>query len=195
MIRSNMISLFIFVLFLVVSIGLPFFSFEGYSILSNTTSHLGAQSSPYSWVMNMVFVCLGVMAVWITYQSRIRYHQIVGLIFGLSLALTGFFQHAPLIDSVSVNQQHDLIHSIFASITGFSFTLLAAGHGFISQGSQRTAGIIMAFVATSISIGMMLFPSIMGLLQRVMFVSAFGWLFFYMEAPKNKQINYNSDFN
>ncbi|WP_207706936.1 DUF998 domain-containing protein [Alkalibaculum sporogenes] len=180
--------MFIFCLFLVVSNGLALFSFAGYSILSNTTSHLGAQGSPYSWVMNIVFICLGVMAISITYHSRIRYHQILGVVFGLSLVLTGFFKHAPLVDSVSVNQQHDLIHSIFASLTGFSFTLLTAGHGLISRGMQRTVGIIMVFVAIIISIAMMTFPSIMGMLQRVMFVSAFGWLFFYMKAPKNRQI-------
>jgi len=193
--NPKIIPLLIFISFLIVSNGLPAFSFPGYSILSNTTSHLGAQGSPYSWVMNIIFIGLGIAAIQVTYSTRIRYHQIVGAVFGLSLMSTGLFHHAPLLDSVPVNQLQDQVHSFFASATGFSFTLLAAGHGFISTGPQKNAGIIMAFVAIIISIAMVIFPAIMGLLQRVMFVSAFGWLFFYMESPRNRQINKKFNFD
>ncbi|MFD1031379.1 DUF998 domain-containing protein [Metaplanococcus flavidus] len=189
------VSLLIFFLFLVVSNGMALFSFSGYSLLSNTTSHLGAKGSPNSWVMNSVFVALGTMAILVTFHTGVRYHQIVGAIFGLSLVMTGFFQHAPLIQSMSVNQLEDQIHSIFAGITGFSFTILAVDHTFISSGSQRTAGIIMAIVAIVISLAMMNFPAIMGLLQRVMFVSAFGWLFFFLKTPNGTQVFKNPNFD
>lgn len=185
--RHTRISLSIFVLFIVVSTGLAFFSFEGYSILRNTTSHLGAQGSPHSWMMNMVFIALGTMSIWITYRSKIRYHQIVRAFFGISLLLTGLFQHAPLVEFVQADPLQDLMHSIFADTTGFSFTMLAIGHGIMSHGFQRSAAIIMAFASIIISIAMMAFPEIMGLLQRIMFVSAFGWLFFYMKPPQDKQ--------
>lgn len=182
--RNKGISMICYILFLIVSIGLPFFSFEGYSILSNTTSHLAAQGSPFAWVMDVVFVCLGVMAIITAYATQIRYHQVIGGIFGLSLVMTAFFPHVPLVSSVPVNLLQDQVHSIFASMTGFSFTLLAIGHGVMSQGRQRVGGIIIAAIAILISLGMMTFPSLMGLLQRIMFVSAFGWLFFYMEPPQ-----------
>jgi hypothetical membrane protein len=42
---------------------LPFFSVDEYSILKNTTSHLGAQGAPYAWVMNVVFTLLGTAAI------------------------------------------------------------------------------------------------------------------------------------
>lgn len=187
--KTKILSLLIFVSFLIASNGMAVISFPGYSILSNTTSHLGAQGSPYSWIMNIIFISLGLMAIRVTYSTRIRYHQVMGAIFGLSLVAAGFFQHAPLVDSVPVNQLQDRIHSLFATSTGFSFTLLAAGHGFISTGPQRTAGIVMAMVAVIISIAMGIFPAISGLLQRIMFVSAFGWLFFCMEPPRNRQLN------
>lgn len=185
--KNNRLSIIIIFLFLIVSTGLPFYSFEGYSILSNTTSHLGAQGSPYAWLMNLVFIALGLMSIWITFQSKILYHQILGLIFGFSLVLTGIFQHAPLNNLLPINLLHDQLHSIFATTTGFSFTLLAAGHGFISIGMQRTVGIIMSIVATLLSILMVVFPDVMGILQRLMFISAFGWLFFFMVPPKKRQ--------
>ena len=173
-----------YALFLLVSTGLVFFSFEGYSLLSNTTSHLGAQGSPNAWLMNLVFVCLGLMAALTTYTTRIRFHQVMGAIFGLSLVMTAFFQHAPLVPGIPVNQLHDMWHSVFASSTGFSFTILAAGHAFLSQNRQRYVALFMAVIATVIPLGMMAFPAYMGLFQRLMFISAFGWLFFFMKAPQ-----------
>lgn len=174
----------IYILFLVVSFGLPFFSFDGYSILSNTISHLAAQGAPFAWVMDIVFICLGVLAIYACYSTKVLYHQIIGGIFGLSLIMTGFFPHAPLVENVPVNLLYDKLHSIFASTTGFSFTLLALGHGIMNSGRQRVLGMIMAAIAILISLGMMIFPSFMGLLQRIMFISVFGWLFFYMKLSK-----------
>lgn len=185
--NKEIISNIVYILFLVVSFGLPFFSFKGYSIISNTTSHLAAQGSPFAWAMDIIFVCLGVMAIIINYTTRVRYHQFIGGIFGLSLIMTAFFPHAPLVENVPVNLLFDEIHSIFASITGFSFTLLAVGHGIVSRGKQQFGGFIMAAIAMLVSIGMMTFPPFMGILQRIMFISAFGWLFFYMKPPLQSQ--------
>lgn len=164
--------------------GLPFYSFKGYSILSNTTSHLAAQGSAYAWIMDFIFLCLGVMAIKNTFVTGVLYHRVIGGIFGFSLIMAAFFAHAPLVVGVPVNLLEDQVHSIFASAAGFSFTLLSIGHGVMSRGKQRLGGIIMATIALAISMGMMVFPALMGLLQRIMFLSAFGWLFFYMKAPK-----------
>ncbi len=177
-----------FILFVVISFGLPFYSFEGYSILSNTTSHLAAQGSPHAWIMDLVFVILGVVTILNTFATRVRYHQVIGGLFGISLVMTAFFPHAPLVEGVPVNMLQDQVHSIFATITGFSFTLLAIGHGLMSKGSERVFGVLMAIIATLFSLGMMSFPSLMGLLQRIMFISAFGWLFFYMDPPNERNL-------
>ncbi|OPL10084.1 MAG: hypothetical protein AVO34_12265 [Firmicutes bacterium ML8_F2] len=91
---------FSYTFFLLVSTGLAFFSFEGYSLPSNTTSHLGAQGFPHAWLMNLVFVCLGLMAFLVTFATRIRFHQVLGALFGLSLILTAFFPHAPLVSGL-----------------------------------------------------------------------------------------------
>ncbi len=174
------LAVFSFILFLTVSFLLPFFSFKGYSVLSNTTSHLGAQGSPYAWVMNTVFILLGIMTILHTGRTGSLYSRIFGLIFGLSLALTGVFQHAPLAESVQVvNQFHDLLHSIFATATGFSFTIFAAGHAFMSRGAQRIAAVALAVIAIAVPLIMFGIPSVMGITQRFMFIAAFYWLFFY----------------
>jgi len=185
--NKRIISIVVYILFLVVSFGLPFFSFKGYFIISNTTSHLAAQGSPLAWVMDIIFVCLGIMAIIINYTTQVRYHQVIGGIFGLSLIMTAFFPYAPLVKDVPINLLFDEMHSVFASITGFSFTLLAVGHGIISREKQRVGGFIVATIAMLVSIGMMMFPAFMGILQRIMFISAFGWLFFYMKPTLQNQ--------
>jgi len=184
----KIISIICFTIFLLVSFGLPFFSFEGYSIISNTTSHLAAQGSPYALLMDIVFVSLGLLAIIITYNTKVIYHQVIGGLFGLSLIMTAFFPHGPLVANTQVNVLQDQLHSIFASTTGFSFTLLAIGHTIMSKGKQRYWGIIIATIAILISLAMMLFPSLMGILQRIMLISAFSWLFFYMKVPNNTKL-------
>ncbi len=178
------LAIFCYILFLLVSFLLPFFSFEGYSVISNTTSHLGAQGSPYAWIMNIVFILLGVMAILHTWKTRYLYPRILGLIFGLSLAMTGVFQHAPLVESVDVNQFQDVLHSFFATTTGFSFTFLAAGHVFMSRGVQRKVAIVLALIAMVVPLIMFGIPSVMGITQRFMFIAAFYWLFFYYMPEK-----------
>ena len=66
-----------YVLFLIVSFLLPFYSFEGYSILSNTTSHLGAQGSPNAWLMNTVFIILGLVAILKTYPTGVPFTRVL----------------------------------------------------------------------------------------------------------------------
>ncbi|MCC5891384.1 DUF998 domain-containing protein [Exiguobacterium sp.] len=130
----------VFLAFLIVSTGLPSFSFDGYSLVRNTTSHLGAQGSPFAWVMNVTFIALGVTAVLVSWKTRVTYHQVLGTCFGVSLVLTGVFHHAPLVDGIPVNLSHDQLHSVFASTTGLFFTLLATGHGFMNAGRHRVVG-------------------------------------------------------
>ncbi len=58
----------------------------------------------------------------------------------------------------------------------------------MSRGAQRWGALIMTTVAIVIPIAMFGIPEIMGLLQRVMFISAFWWLFFYMRAPSGLSV-------
>jgi hypothetical protein len=124
---------------------------------------------------------LGIVAILHTWKSRYIYTRIFGFIFGLSLAMTGVFQHAPLVERVDVNLFHDLLHSFFATSTGFSFTLFAAGHAFLSRGTQRRAAIALALIAIAVPLIMFGIPSVMGIAQRLMFITAFYWLLFYYE--------------
>jgi len=55
---------------------------------------------------------------------------------------------------------------------------------FLSRHRQRYLALVMMAVAILVPLGMMAVPAYMGLFQRLMFISAFGWLFFLMKTPQ-----------
>jgi len=144
----KMLLVIVYILFILVAFLLPLYSFEGYSIISNTTSHLGAQGSPNAWVMNLTFITLGLASIFVVILSKVRFHQVIGSIFGISLILTGIFQHGSFIEGYTSNLFEDQLHSIFATMTGISFVFLAFGHGFMSHGKQRLLGFSLGLVAS-----------------------------------------------
>lgn len=173
------------VLFLLVSFLLPLFSFEGYSWRMHTTSHLGAQGSPHAWIMNLVFVLLGIRAVQVTRVSPVPWVRVFGILFGGSLLLTGVFRHAPLAGGVPVDTLQDAMHSVFATATGFAFALLAFAHGVVNRGPQRTAAFLLVCIAALVPLLMMRFPLGMGISQRIMFLCAFSWLFLFFRPASS----------
>jgi hypothetical membrane protein len=169
-------------MFLVVFI-LPFFSVREYSILKNTTSHLGAQGAPYAWVMNMVFALLGIATIVDGWMRLSKYwvHKVVLTIFGISLVLTAFFQHAPIVPGVEFNILEDDLHSKFASITGFSFTIFTIAAAFIESTNRRKViAVVMGIIAILLSILIFNVAELAGVWQRMMFIIMFAWLMIFL---------------
>lgn len=162
---------------------LPFFSSDNYSILRNTTSHLGGQNMPNAWVMNLTFVLLGITVVWAGWKflGNFWLHKILLLGFGLSLILVAVYSHAPIDPRLSSNEYEDFLHSVFAKTTGWTFTILAGAMIFIvkSKFHKILAGAIAIFV-TLLSLMMFWEPTthLMGIWQRMIFLSSFAWLIY-----------------
>ncbi len=162
---------------------LPFHSVDEYSILKNTTSHLGAQNAPYAWVMNMVFVLLGATAIvegWLR-LGNYWLHKVILAVFGTSLIVTGVFRHAPIVPDVPFSTYEDGLHSLFASITGFSFTLFAIAAAAIEPTKVRRL-VAMGAGAVAILVSILIFrmEDYAGIWQRLMFIVAFAWLLFFL---------------
>ncbi len=177
--RPVLLLAIIYGIMIIVIFVLPFYSSETYSIFRNTTSQLGAQHTPNAWIMNVTFVGLGigsVVAGWSFYRT-FWMHRITLLIFGISLLLAGIFHHAPVDPDIPFDQQADELHSLFASITGFSFTLLSIATGFIlKETSAKVIAIGVGILATLLSLLMFNVPEYMGIWQRMIFVFCFGWM-------------------
>lgn len=85
--------LYTFLLLLLIMFLLPFYSADTYSIVKNTTSHLGAQSTPNAWIMNLAFILAGISCIleaWL-HLRKYWFHKMLLSIFGLSLMFTGIF--------------------------------------------------------------------------------------------------------
>lgn len=171
----------IYPLMLLVIFILPYFSTKGYSIITNTTSELGAQNTPNAWAMNTIFVLLGLSAIitaWRTFDGLLL-HKIILLVFGISLILTAYFRLGP-IEGGDFNTEHARLHSVFASSTGFAFTILAIATAFVVNNPQeRFMAITAAVLATVLSMLMFSVEGYRGIWQRGIFILCFAWLLFH----------------
>ncbi len=172
-----------YILMLLVIFILPFYSLENYTILKNTTSHLGAQNTPNSWIMNITFIMLGVTSIWTGWRFLGQYwfQKATLMVFGIALSMTAIFQHAPIDASLGFSVQEDQMHSLFANITGFSFSIFAISIGFITERKKHK---IWAFTVTLLApllSALMFFKhteSWMGIWQRCIFIGMFGWMIY-----------------
>lgn len=166
---------------------LPFFSVPEYVIFKNTTSHLGAQNAPNAWIMNLSFILIGAATIHEMWKAlgAFWFQKIIISVFAIGLIMTGIFHHAPIVEGIPFSDFQDQMHSIFASIVGFSFTLFAISIAFIEEEKNRR---IIAFIVClgSMAISVLIFtvPDFAGIWQRIMFIGAFGWLIDYINRLK-----------
>jgi hypothetical membrane protein len=162
---------------------LPSFNVDEYSIPKNTTSHLGAQGAPYAWVMNVVFGLLGIAVIVDGWKRLEKYwlHRVVLTIFGISLILTAFFQHAPIVSGVEFSELEDDLHSKLATITGFSFIFFAISAAFIeSTNVRRLIAVGIGIIASLLSMLIFNVADLAGIWQRMMFIITFAWLMYFL---------------
>lgn len=174
-----------YVILILVMFVLPFFSEENYSILRNTTSQLGAQKTTNAWIMNITFAMMGLASIYAGWQHYQVYwfHKIMLLLFGLSLVFAGIFSHAPLDKDLVFSIREDEIHSIFASLTGFGFTVLAISTAFIKRDkSQMILPIAIGLLATLLSLMMFSIEAYAGIWQRLIFICSFGWMIYEFKS-------------
>ena len=183
-------ALYSYMIMLIVIFVLPFFSAEGYSIIRNTTSQLGAQNTPNALIMNVVFALLGVTFAVDVLSIRYTHwlYKVCGALFGLSLLGSAIFHHAPIQESVAFRVWEDQLHSFFASLTGFAFVGISFSSG-VLEGNTPSGRMAFAAAAISVLMSLLMFlaPDYMGIWQRTMFALCFLWLLLDSNAKRRKQ--------
>ncbi len=177
----------LYLILLLVIFILPFYSVESYSILQNTSSHLGAQHAPYAWVMNTTFVLLGIgsmLSGW-PYLKGYGFHKLALLLFGFSLIGAALYQHAPIIAGVAFDAMEDRMHSLFSSVTGASFTVFALSAAFILRHrTAKVSALSVGVLAIVLSVLIFTVTEYRGIWQRAMFIVAFGWLIVFFNGQE-----------
>jgi hypothetical membrane protein len=165
----------------------PLYTVDEYSIVTNLVSELAAQHTPNNFIMICAFIALGVGVVY----DGVRTFQIPLLpfiLFGLAMAIVGIFPHKPLDASRSFNTLYHNLHGIVASIAGTAITVGLIWQGFRTYGRQRLICFYIALIATVLPILMLSIPSYKGIIQRVMYLHIFSWLWLkypFILADKN----------
>lgn len=176
----------VYLLMLLAAFILPFFSSESYAITQNSLSELGAQATPGNWIMNLVFILLGVVTVLLGTKVLKRFWFPLYLLyfFALALGLSAIYKHAP-IDDVFFWEREHLLHSIFSFLAGTSFSAYCIAVMFIiKRRVEKASAILMFCLAIGLSLLMLQFPEYKGIFQRVLFITAFGWLFYSLVTFK-----------
>lgn len=177
----------VYLAMLLVIFILPFFSAPGYSMLRNTTSQLGAQLTPNAWIMNLVFILLGLATLvegWPLLKG-FWFQRLFLVIFCSALIGTAIFRHAPITPGLAFDLQADQWHSSLASLTGSSFVIFAISSAFIEQGFwPRVLAIFAGLGATVLSLLFFNLPSFAGIWQRLIFILAFAWFIYFFSRPR-----------
>jgi len=172
-------------LLLLVMFILPVYSTSEYSIIRNTLSQLGAQNTPNAWIMNFTFMSLGIGSIitgW-RYFEGFAFQRLFLILFGISLTLTAFFNHAPVNNLIQYKIQEDGWHSYFIFTAVLTFVILTFSTAFIlEKQSDRlltaAAGVSVIFLSILISE----VPNAAGVWQRLLFIISFGWMIYSFKS-------------
>lgn len=180
-----------YVLLMVVMFLLPPFSASDYSLLKHTTSQLGAQSTPNAWIMNVTFIALGLSTIVAGWKFLKSYwlQRIVLLVFGVSLVFVAIYSHAPIDITLDYSHREHQIHSVFSSITGFSFTMFAFSMAFIFKHMyDRWVAMLVGVFSILLTTLMFSISDFAGIWQRMIFIMSFGWLIYVFGSKRKKKL-------
>lgn len=160
----------------------PLYTVADYSVVANLISELGAQHTKNNFIMITAFILLGA-GIAIDGIIRFKLSLLPFILFGVTMASVGVFPHKPIDAALGYNATHHNIHGILASVAGTFITIGFIWQGFLARGRQRIVCFYMATVALVLPILMLNFPSLQGIIQRLMYLQILGWI--WMKYPRS----------
>jgi len=154
---------------------------SSYSWVAHTTSESAAQGVEGAWLARMGFLLWGFGVFWEVRLNRSRWDKWTRrfhVAFGVLMIATAAFSARPWVADAQFDPTEDTLHSFTATAMGFAFALGVLGvmlHQ-LRNGSRRvTFEVIAIAAATLIPICMSIWGDVDGLLQRLMFLTAYSW--------------------
>lgn len=171
----------VYLLMVLVMFVLPVFSFEGYSLVGNSLDELGAQASPGNWVMNTVIILLAIVTAILGTKALRRFWLPLYLLyfFSFSLLFMGIYKHAPVATELLLWGREHITHSVFSMIAGACFSLYCLVIALrLQKPKDKVIAFVMLLLAIVLSFLMFNLPEYKGIFQRVLFLTAFAWIFY-----------------
>jgi len=157
----------------------PFYTVDGYSVVQNVVSELGAQNTKNSSVMLTGFLALGLGLV-VDGMRRFQWSALPFIAFGVFMALAGLFAHKPLAPSVPFSEATHAVHSALASLAGVAVTVGLVWYAIRARSTwRRGTAVVLGALCVVLPLGMLAVPPYQGLIQRAMYLLVFAWLWAY----------------
>lgn len=153
---------------------------DSYNWILHTTSESAAQGVAGAWMARLGFLLFGLSVLWLARAASDRWGRWGTLALGLFgvMMVAAAFSHKPWESGIPFDETEDLLHSITATVMGFAFALGVVAVGIrrpIPAGWHRVLDSIALVAAMAIPLAMSQSASHAGVLQRLMFLTAYGW--------------------
>lgn len=167
---------------------LPYLTVPDQSVISDTLSDLGAQSTPFSWIINSVFAALAfgsVISGWKWFEG-FGFHRIILTLFGISLTFASIFNQAPVSPDIPFSISEDGWHSYLMNTTWLTFIILTFSTALIlEKPADRMVTVITALSSLLWFLLVSETEKTAGIWQRLQFITGFGWML-YMFSKNEK---------
>ncbi|MCP4937373.1 MAG: DUF998 domain-containing protein [bacterium] len=173
--------------FIVVIFAAHFFMPPEYDWTQNTISDLAAQGLKYQWIMQLGFIGFGLLlnggfvSKFISART-VFYPDVLIMVYGFAVLLTGVFSTEPFLEGVSFSIQEANLHSIFAQVAGVFFSIAILAY-LISSPDPKSKLFHTIFLIFVIGISMVfglaeneIIQLGRGLIQRTLYLVSFVWL-------------------
>lgn len=170
----------------------PWYAPAMYSPVSQVISELAAQNTQGNRIMATTFVLVGLAiaadGLLSAGQDHLPWQEVPFVLFGLCFAAAGLFGHRPYVDALPWNPTAHTIHSILASVSGTALSIGLGWQSFVARARLYrwwTGG--LAAVCLLFPLLMLLWPSLQGVTQRLMYALVlWGWFWPFHPVPGPK---------
>ncbi len=152
---------------------------QSYSWVELGTSEAAAQGIAGAWVTRAGFVLFGLAVLGVCVLRHRAWKALAtGLhgCFGVGMVMVAVYSHAPWEAGARYVELEDQLHSVFASVVGFSFIAGVATTLVVRR--PRTRASVLGDVAALLIAGtvpLLMAAPVWGMLQRLMFLTAAAW--------------------
>ena len=163
------------VLFALAPLALP----QSYSWVRLGVSEASAQGVAGAWVARAGFVVFGLAVLGVCVLRHRSWNWLATALhgcFGVGMVMVAVYSHAPWEAGVPYVPLEDQLHSVFASVVGFSFIAGVATTMVVRR--PRTRAAVLGDVAALLVAGtvpLLAATAVWGALQRLMFLTAAVW--------------------
>lgn len=152
---------------------------QSYSWVELGTSEAAAQGIAGAWVTRAGFVLFGLAVLGVCVLRHRAWKALAtGLhgCFGVGMGMVAVYSHAPWQVGAPYVELEDQLHSVFASVVGFSFIAGVATTLIVRRPRTRASvlGDVTALMITG-TIPLLMAGPVWGILQRLMFFTAAAW--------------------